>query len=820
MKKIELDSQNTVANNICEILEELGKSTENSLAVVNLFGEEGSGKSAIVELITQKLSVGWGITEIMGTDTDTLPSAAIKAKKRAECYLLPSVSIKRDIATFGINLRFQEADSIFNDIQKKFIKNTIKGSGPKLIIVENFHKLDEVSRKFVKTLWSKDLFNSNFKKVFRKSVKNPIIFLITSNARLENAAQPFEVKKIDTTELQTLAKDCYRLELDDNKAKQIQHITSGNIKFIRCILNWQGVLSEQSLRDLIDKRIDEISHIYTIPDKQSIEELCTYGAYFEHGFTVDYLVKLSDRLTQKNIFDVFSHLQNIGFIEEERGYKHYTAEGLKNAFVSHEINCRQLYFSSMYKFYSRYYDFQYETRLKFLYNLYLQERGDANVDKIVALMFLDTCNKIYNRSIQNQNEIKDYLQRYEEIDMPDQLLNILLGLADNSLQYEQIQSELSQQYDILILAELHRLALNLISKTSQSTNLIDHLIRQSIKIRKNLANSEFLGVKHPEQYECFVLQDAIITQLINRSSLSSIFDEQKECYENYLENLKNVDKTIYSEQFNHHKRKSCLYECCDYAMRYLADAEDYYLEVNNIYELQKVYVNQLGLYCVTSRTGTSKCKKLYKTLVDFMAAQKDTQFADIYKYHHNLLLYKFICETQKCHNDDEYKKIAQSICKEYTKLNNKYHKNLLRLNMVSLTCIFDIQKAKSSVDDFLKDLGKERNFDSFYYYHLVNFQIMFCIIDRDWDNALRLLLELQKITFPIFNDAQENYNRRLIALQWIIKNKVTRNSMLEYDRIIYDVLHSGINPEYFEGKDESWQFYAKSFLLTDAQYFD
>ena len=96
---------------------------------------------------------------------------------------------------------------------------------------------------------------------------------------------------------------------------------------------------------------------------------------------------------------------------------------------------------------------------------------------------------------------------------------------------------------------------------------------------------------------------------------------------------------------------------------------------------------------------------------------------------------------------------------------------------------------------------------------------MLYIVEKDWQNAEKVLKSMNE-KVPIFNGAQRYYFKRVETLTAIIENKVICKNIIDYDNFIYQINEEGRYdlPRYI-GEEPSWNFFSKSFLLTDVQYF-
>lgn len=807
---VSLFSQEALAEDIVEDIIQFEDSKKN-VAVFNLVGEDGCGKSVVVKNVIEHLPVGWSKQIIVGSENNILPNASLQICPREEVYLLPSFSLKCEILTLGLGLRFQEADSIFNDMQKKFIKTVNQTNGKCLIIVDNFDKLDEVSYKFVNSILNRGLSENWFKSY-------PIAFLLTTKSCISGVEKVYNMPKLSDEELQLLAKSKYQLSLDNVQLQRILEITNGNVKFINCILNANSTIdNEYTINSIVEKRIKEISNVCHISDIKSIEKICICGAYFEKGFTTDYLFKIFNDYKYDDIVELLFELSDLGLIEDQNGYKNYTVESIKNVLKGKSHGLEITYFRYMYHFYSEYYDYQYSTRLHFLYNIYLLDSQDSNIDQLHSLIFMSIVSLIYNRVIVNKEGVDKYLNKYPLICLDNNLINALYDIADNRLTFNFFRRLSIQNFDNLMLCEIMRLTLNSIPNQVETTETINHLILDAIELRENLSES----TNKREKFAIFMLQEAIVSQLINRSTLFEKFNEQKDIYKTSLQTCKNFNKELYDELQNRFKRKSALFMSCDFTLQYLEDANKFYIDNKNIYEQYKVLVNMLGMYCIMSRVQNEQCTSIIESVEQLLNDNSHISFSEVYKFHNNKLLFEFLEQIYNCKTSTRYIKIAKKFLSKYNKLYKTYNKNLVRLNAVALKCIADPENAMHDVDLFLRDLAHAQNTDAFYQYFLRNYKIMLYIIAKDWVNAKKQLDKIDILTLPIFNDANKHYKKRLDALRVIITNQVECANIWDYDNLIYNIYsRSLLGEDYYVGNDETWKFISKSFIMTDAQFFD
>ena len=315
------------------------------------------------------------------------------------------------------------------------------------------------------------------------------------------------------------------------------------------------------------------------------------------------------------------------------------------------------------------------------------------------------------------------------------------------------------------------------------------------------------------------LQEAILSEVINHSTLYDIFDKQIDNFNKFINNYRSVNESLYKEYLNRFKRRSALYLNCDMSIRNLKDAISYFKENENIYELYNCYVNLLGLYAVSSRYNSNECKNCIKDFEKILKANKLT-FAESYKYKHNKLLIGFLKSKDKCKTDKEYADLAKSYYNKYKMANSKNAINIMRLNRISLCCLFDVEQAHNEIDEFLNDLLMLRNLDHFYYINLINLNCMLYIVEKNWKKAEDVLKLITNYQIPIFNGAERYYIKRIKTLNVIIKNRIECSNILEYDKLIYDINSQGLyNQPRYIGEEAGWDFYSKSFILTDVQYF-
>lgn len=405
------------------------------------------------------------------------------------------------------------------------------------------------------------------------------------------------------------------------------------------------------------------------------------------------------------------------------------------------------------------------------------------------------------------------LTKFLKIDFPKNLKEVLYAIVNNNLTYELIDRIILDNYDDILIAELIRIKLTIISKEICETEIINNLIKSAIACIKELESTNI------EKYLLITLQEAILSEIINHSTLFEMFDKQIENFHKFINNYKYSNPILNNEYLNRFKRKSSLYLNCDMSIRNIKDAIVYFEEHKNIYELYNCYVNLFGLYAVSSRFDKKECNN-YKADFDKMLKLYKLTFADSYKNKHNMLLLNYLKSNKKSTTNKEFVALAKKYYDKYKQLNKKHNKNILLLNQVSLCCLYDINQAHTEINDFIKSLLKARNLDNFYLINLYNLKCMLHIVEQDWEKAKQTLSIISNYKMPIFNCAKRYYEKRLETLETIIKNKIVCSTIMEYDNLIYKINSEGLYnmPIYF-GEEEGWRFYSKSFILTDVQFF-
>jgi len=232
-------------------------------------------------------------------------------------------------------------------------------------------------------------------------------------------------------------------------------------------------------------------------------------------------------------------------------------------------------------------------------------------------------------------------------------------------------------------------------------------------------------------------------------------------------------------------------------------------------------VNLLGLFIITDNEGTRKCKKLCDDIDLLIKNNTECHFDKPYKLSNNLLLVNFKSAIEKSNNENDYIDIVKFYCTKFEKLYLDSQSNVVRLNYISLMTQIDPQKGLELVDAFLKENGDLHNRDSFYIYNLNNLKMIIYIMNKKWSEAILLLNYLNKIDIPHYNLNDVYYKKRIEAFKIIIDNKIICDSIRQYNNIIQNTLiNLDINCDYFNGLDESWNFFSKAFILSDLQYYD
>lgn len=799
-----LESQENTICEIVKIINEMNNANaENRFNIINIIGDKGIGKSTIANEILLRLPNKWRVHQIIGNDRDETEGANINTTRRIEFYPNPGFSLRIGIVSLSSTFRFQESDSIFKDIEKQYLRDIKKDCGYSVIFVDNYENLDNFTRKFVNTISSYDRIDKFYKHF-------PVLIIITSEKRVFGDDEIKVFKAVDITE-----KDIERIgenNLSNSRIKQIKLLSGNNLKFVNMLVN-SDIDTLESVSHIIDKRLDEISKISQINNKYDIEDICVCGAYFEHGFTAEHVFNVIQKYSIEQIYELFINLNKYLIFENKSSIINFSVEDFKHAFIARRIDFEQIYFNRMANFYQKYYDYKYNTRANFEYRIFLHNNNPLNKDKAIALIFMGIVTLIYERKITQQKEIEDKLSKFYNIDFPQNLKEILFSVVDNKVTFEQLDSLVLSDYDNILAAEIMRMKLIVMQKTVYETEKINNNIITAISYAKDLA------FDNDEKYLLITLQDAIVSAIVNRSTLFALFDKEIKSSLEYIKKYKYVNGYIYNEYINRYKRKSALHLNCDMSIRNLKDAIAHFEANKNVYELFNCYVNLLGVYSVSSGYKSSECKNYCEKFENFLKSCKIT-FPEQYKCQHNKYLLDFLSQIYDCNKDVKYISLAKNFYQKYKSLNDKVNKNVVRLNQVSLCCVFDESKAENEINSFIYELSKMRNSDHFYLINLLSLKCSLLIIKREWQKAEGILELMGTYEFPIFNSAERYYKKRMETLKIIIDNKITCSSILEYDKLIYNINSQGLYgmPIYF-GEEIGWNFYSKMFIMTDVQFF-
>lgn len=801
MKK--LLKQQKIIDEVSNFLQSMrSDETEKRFAVINITGDKGSGKSAIANEIIFNLSDKWKIHEIKGDNRNGIARADIVTSRRSEWYLNPGFSLSFGIISLSSSFKFQETDAIFHDIEKQFLKDIKKDYGFSIIFVDNYDNLDEFTRKFINTI-------SSFNKIDKLYKFFPVAFLITSEKKIYDDEEliVYKTEPIEENDIKFLSDS----NISQTKAHQVKQIAGNNIKFIKMLIDSKTDVLE-SISSILDERLKEISTVSRINDIQAIEEICACGAYFEVGFTAEHVFKVINQYSTEQIYDLFVNLNKFFILENSNELCKFTVDEFREAFIERRIDFEFIYFKRMAAFYEKYYDYKYSTRATFEYKILKYDKRDLQKHKTIALIFLSIITNIYKREILDKNGIDKSLDNFQDIQFPVKLKNILYDVAKNELTYNSVDKVALDDYDDILAAELTRIKLMLITKSKCDTESINNLVSSAINYIEKLRET------NTEKFLMITLQEAILSETINHSTLFNQFDQQITNIRKFIDDYKAVNFDIYREYRNRLKRKSALYLNCDMSIRYLKDAIEYFREKNNIYELHNCYVNLLGLYAVNSEYNSKECAN-YKNEFENILKNNKLSFFDSYKYTHNKLLIDYLKEKDSCKTEKEYTALAEKYYNKYKNANVKLKSNIMRLNQISLCCLYDTKQAHTEIDEFLNDLLENRIFDHFYSINLKNLKCMLYIVEKDWQNAEKVLKSMNE-KVPIFNGAQRYYLKRVETLTAIIENKVICKNIIDYDNFIYQINEEGRYdlPRYI-GEEPSWNFFSKSFLLTDVQYF-
>ena len=806
---VELESQNKICKKIINIVKSAVKSVSDNeldrrLTVINLVGEEGSGKTTICRKLLAALS-DWSAHYVLCDETE-LAGSGIRTGKRRESFPVPSFSIHIGILTLGLSQRFQEADSIFNDIEKQFIKEIKSDYGKSLIFVENLDRADELTQKFVRTI-------CNVNNVDRFYRDFPIVFIITSNSKMSDLWTEIHIENLNEEEIISLGMAFNRNDIRSHAAKLV-NLTDGNIDFVLNLLKSKEDADANTISSIIDKRLSDICKALHIDADADIEDICICGTYFENGFTVKQINKIFPAYTEEFILKLFLELDKKKLLKNDMAIYKYSVEQFKNGLQKRRANYAALYFARMYSFYTNYYDEKYLDRLKFA--LLLQSCGVTEdlSDKTEALLFKYMTTLIYGRRITDAEDLQKFLKNYSAVQLDKQLLQLLGQLAENDLHRENLYPNSYVQYDKLVQAEISIIELNYLSRMNTRTNDINNALIYAINI------ADQLEAEKQEYFALLHLRLAIVNVLLNRSTLSQLRKNQIEKLNRILYFYRNRNTAIYLEYMMRQNRKSAICYPCDRSIRDVQDAAEYFAEKNNVYEQYYSYVNLIGLFAITMRYDTDEYENTVNHLNQLIAANGTVMFYKPEKLEHNLLLNGFFKESRKCGNPDEYMAVAEKYYIFYSDLYKKCKFKTTRLNMVSLRCLFGISDAQKELDRFLQDNAAEQNFDEFYDFYLNDLKCMILIVSKEWVKAKQILNHITTIHPSTFNNCQIHLTKRIEAFHKIIDNQIVCNDICEYDNLIYRIFAEGqYGLTYFYGVDESWQFYSKGFLLTDTQYF-
>ncbi len=807
---VHLESQNRVCNQIIEIIKFAEYSSQYNeldkrLTIINLVGDEGSGKTTICNMLLSKL-VNWHVHYIECDENELTESGIRTASKRKESFPVPSASVHFGIFTLGLSQRFQEADSIFNDIEKQFIKEINSDYGKSIIFVENFERADELTQKFVKTIC-----NINNCDRFYKSF--PIVFIITSKTKLSDQWNEIAVENLNEEEIIALGRAIKRTDIRED-AEKIKNLTDGNIDFVINLLKSNDDGKSNTISSIIDKRLNDIRKIINVGADTDIEDICICGAYFENGFTVKQINKIFPAYTEEFLLKLFIALDEKKLLKNDKKFYRYTIEQFKNELINKRISFAALYFSRMYSFYTNYFDEDYSDRLKFA--ILVRDKGllEGSSNIVEALLFKYLITLIYGRQITTIKKLQSYLANYISIKLNKRLLDLLEQLINNNLCRNTVFSISYNQFNKLIQSEIAIVELNYLSRKNARTSEINNALLEAICLADQLEQEQ------QEYFTLLQLRLTIVNILLNRSTLSEYSDKQIDKLNNILNFYRSRNETIYLEYVMRKNRKSAIYYSCDRSIRDLQDAVSYFVERNNVYEQYYCYVNLLGMFAITSRYNTKEYKQILKNTKKLIDNNHSIVFYKPGKLEHNLLLNNFFKESRECCTSEEYKVVAERYYHAFCQLYEQSNFKTSRLNMVSLLCLFDSIAAQNELNSFFKYNAYTQNLDEFYEYYLNDIQCMIYIVVKEWDKAEQILTHLNSIPLPTFNNCQIHLKKRMDAFRKLIDNKVECFNILEYDNLINKIYADRLyGLGYFFGIDESWNFYSKGFLLTDTQYF-
>jgi len=807
-KALNLNTQITLANKIIEEIEKAEKAVQeddllNRFKIINIVGEEGSGKSTICEIVKNKFS-DWSFHFIENNSANELPRSGIKTNNQNRLFIMPSLSVQLGIFSLGASLEFHKADQIFHDIEKQFVKEINKDYGRSIIYVDNFDTLDEMSKQFVRTVCNRDRIDSIFKFY-------PIVFIITSTAQVFENVKPFEITAINENEIKILSK-LYNKTLNDDEVKKISKLSNGNINFVTNLLKIENDY-DLTIQAIVEKRLEDIRKSLKYESYENIEDICVCGAYFENGFTINQLKKIFSNINDDYLYSLFNALNNFCIVSHKNQNYFYSVEQFKTEFKKRKIDLQQLYFSRMYAFYTTYHNEIYGIRLKFAYEM-LQCGDSEYYDSACSLLFSFLLQKIYERKLFTAENLNNILNSYALINLPVKLMKILTHLISGKSLSSFFRDTNYDTYNILMRAEIAILKLNYFTYSNSETYAINNALSSAVCIADCLSENE------SELYAELRLRMSIVSVLINRSTLTKTFLTQINKLKEVLSKYETKNKDIFVDYLMNLNRKSSLYNGCDSAIRDLNDAIKYYVDEKNVYELFKAYVNILGLYAVSSRFSTPSFLKTKNEVEQLIQKNPEIEFDRKEKLDNNLILNEYLRICSHTQDENELYSTTNDFYNKFKSLFENTGLKVARLNMVSLLCRINPDNAINAVKEFLKDNARNRSEDNFYKFYLTDMLVMLYILKQDWGMTEAHYRHLSVIACPPFNDCERHLNKRLEAYKVIIENKVTCAKISSYETLIADLYeNASFNLEYYFGSDESWAFYSKGFLLSDAQFF-
>lgn len=764
---------------------EISKNTRN----IALKGCHSVGKSTIAFSLEKKLKNTYDILNINGCgesleDYSTLFSIPALQKPHA---ILSSISTKLNFFKIdGTTLTFREALNQFNSKEYSFISHLNKHYKKKnlIIIARNYEKWDTRSKRLLDTISQNPSILKNKK----------VQFILTYNENEDLIESNFDriinVRKPSLSDMDDIAEKLNYSFLIPEESKMIHTLSGGNINLIiELIKNTSTLSGVENLRNYADNRLKHLQE-----NNDNIFKLLTIASIYKTPFNYDDISELLEQQMKENLKEELKFAVDNTFIEDLPPYG-FTNDLFIKSF-NEKLFDRDIYYKRKYENFSRKNPQKYLDR----HIHYIEYKSDDLEELSLLFLAYVRAKESGSEETAKEQKLKIFAFNKSGADMASYYEAICIFMEGVDLYFKHKFSDAIKKFNMrtlsestLVNSEVTRLQLICQCESDLNTLAIEQLVMKLNSILVDLESKSEFEVYFKIQSLLFSVYPDKLNKLDESIQIKAIMEKMSNNSNVYISSNATYLKHVFI-------RKSAIISPFNGLADLISSSIRYFEDWGDCLEAYKAKCNYASAKLVIGEFEFTR-----KFLEDTLAEIKDDNIniSNIEKFKVNYILSRiFIALEKKKYDFTDY------ITEFKELLNAKSNETIaiVHINLISLYLLnSEIEKAKKLLAE-LNNYVLEDNEDNFYKYYIDNFNVIFAVLNKQWNEAKDIVNSMETPT--LYLQSATIFEKRKKCLLNIIDEQYNSQNILDYSKHFAKV----------KLNNQGWEFFGNMFMFSDLMF--